>query len=163
MKIGLLSDTHSIIDKRILKFFENCNEIWHAGDIGTIETLESLEKFKKIRAVYGNIDNHQIRKEVNKFLLLKYEKLVILIIHIAGKPPKYNKITYNLIKKHKPNILICGHSHILKIHRDKENDILIINPGASGNVGFHKFKTAIRFNIINSNIKNLKIIELKRN
>ena len=163
MKIGLLSDTHSIIDKRILKFFENCNEIWHAGDIGTIKTLESLEKFKKIRAVYGNIDNHQIRKEVNKFLLLKYEKLVILIIHIAGKPPKYNKITYNLIKKHKPNILICGHSHILKIHRDKENDILIINPGASGNVGFHKFKTAIKFNIINSNIKNLKIIELKRN
>ena len=163
MKIGLLSDTHSIIDKRILKFFENCDEIWHAGDIGTIKTLESLEKFKKIRAVYGNIDNHQIRKEVNKFLLLKYEKLVILIIHIAGKPPKYNKITYNLIKKHKPNILICGHSHILKIHRDKENDILIINPGASGNVGFHKFKTAIRFNIINSNIKNLEIIELKRN
>tara|TARA_Y100001949_G_scaffold89418_1_gene75557 strand:+ start:233 stop:724 length:492 start_codon:yes stop_codon:yes gene_type:complete len=163
MKIGLLSDTHSIIDKRILKFFKNCDEIWHAGDIGTIKTLESLEKFKKIRAVYGNIDNHQIRKEVNKFLLLKYKKLVILIIHIAGKPPKYNKITYNLIKKHKPNILICGHSHILKIHRDKENDILIINPGASGNVGFHKFKTAIRFNIINSNIKNLKIIELKRN
>ena len=163
MKIGLLSDTHSIIDKRILKFFENCDEIWHAGDIGTIKTLESLEKFKKIRAVYGNIDNHQIRKEVNEFLLLKYEKLVILIIHIAGKPPKYNKITYNLIKKHKPNILICGHSHILKIHRDKENDILIINPGASGNIGFHKFKTAIRFNIINSNIKNLKIIELKRN
>jgi putative phosphoesterase len=163
MKIGLLSDTHSIIDKRILKFFKNCDEIWHAGDIGTIKTLESLEKFKKIRAVYGNIDNHQIRKEINKFLLLKYEKLVILIIHIAGKPPKYNKITYNLIKKHKPNILICGHSHILKIHRDKENDILIINPGASGNVGFHKFKTAIRFNIINSNIKNLKIIELKRN
>jgi len=163
MKIGLLSDTHSIIDKRILKFFKNCDEIWHAGDIGTIKTLESLEKFKKIRAVYGNIDNHQIRKEVNEFLLLKYEKLVILIIHIAGKPPKYNKITYNLIKKHKPNILICGHSHILKIHRDKENDILIINPGASGNVGFHKFKTAIKFNIINSNIKNLKIIELKRN
>ena len=163
MKIGLLSDTHSIIDKRILKFFKNCNEIWHAGDIGTIKTLESLEKFKKIRAVYGNIDNHQIRKEVNEFLLLKYEKLVILIIHIAGKPPKYNKITYNLIKKHKPNILICGHSHILKIHRDKENDILIINPGASGNIGFHKFKTAIRFNIINSNIKNLEIIELKRN
>jgi|TARA_B100000809_G_scaffold118978_1_gene117282 putative phosphoesterase len=163
MKIGLLSETHSIIDKRILKFFENCDEIWHAGDIGTIKTLESLEKFKKIRAVYGNIDNHQIRKEVNEFLLLKYEKLVILIIHIAGKPPKYNKITYNLIKKHKPNILICGHSHILKIHRDKENDILIINPGASGNVGFHKFKTAIRFNIINSNIKKLEIIELKRN
>ena len=163
MKIGLLSDTHSIIDKRILKFFENCDEIWHAGDIGTIKTLESLEKFKKIRAVYGNIDNHQIRKEINEFLLLKYEKLVILIIHIAGKPPKYNKITYNLIKKHKPNILICGHSHILKIHRDKENDILIINPGASGNLGFHKFKTAIRFNIINSNIKNLEIIELKRN
>ena len=163
MKIGLLSDTHSIIDKRILKFFKNCDEIWHAGDIGTIKTLESLEKFKKIRAVYGNIDNHQIRKEVNEFLLLKYEKLVILIIHIAGKPPKYNKITYNLIKKHKPNILICGHSHILKIHRDKENDILIINPGASGNLGFHKFKTAIRFNIINSNIKNLEIIELKRN
>ena len=163
MKIGLLSDTHSIIDKRILKFFENCDEIWHAGDIGTIKTLESLEKFKKIRAVYGNIDNHQIRKEVNEFLLLKYEKLVILIIHIAGKPPKYNKITYNLIKKHNPNILICGHSHILKIHRDKENNILIINPGASGNIGFHKFKTAIRFNIINSNIKNLKIIELKRN
>ena len=162
-KIVLLSDTHSALDERFLPHLEDANEIWHAGDIGDIGVLENLEKTTKVRAVYGNIDNHQIRREVNEFLLLKYEKLVILITHIAGKPPKYNKLTYNLIKKHKPNILVCGHSHILKIHRDKENDILIINPGASGNVGFHKFKTAIRFNIINSNIKNLEIIELKRN
>ena len=162
-KILLLSDTHSYLDDTIIKYVNLADEVWHAGDIGITEVTDELTKLKPLRAVYGNIDNHQIRKEVNEFLLLKYEKLVILIIHIAGKPPKYNKITYNLIKKHKPNILICGHSHILKIHRDKENDILIINPGASGNVGFHKFKTAIRFNIINSNIKKLEIIELKRN
>ena len=109
-RIGLLSDTHSHLDERVKNHLKGCDEIWHAGDIGTIKILELLEKFKKIRAVYGNIDNHQIRKEVNEFLLLKYEKLVILIIHIAGKPPKYNKITHNLIKKHKPNILIYLHT-----------------------------------------------------
>ena len=102
MKIGLLSDTHSIIDKRILKFFENCDEIWHAGDIGTIKTLESLEKFKKIRAVYGNIDNHQIRKEVKKFLLLKYKILQLYCLTHFHDPFifKQYKIFYVIIQNY---------------------------------------------------------------
>ena len=163
MKIGLLSDTHSHIDKGFLDFFKDCNEIWHAGDIGNIDVLDTLQNFKKIRAVYGNIDNHIIRKELKESLLIKVEKILILIIHIARNPPYYNKKTYELIKKYKPDTLICGHSHILKVHRDKKNNILIINPGAAGKVGFHKVKTAIRFEIINSKIINLEIIEIKRN
>tara|TARA_B110000881_G_C18316544_1_gene384630 strand:+ start:156 stop:647 length:492 start_codon:yes stop_codon:yes gene_type:complete len=163
MKIGLLSDTHSHIDKGFLDFFKDCNEIWHAGDIGNIDILDTLQNFKKIRAVYGNIDNHIIRKEIKEYLFIKIEKILILIIHIAGSPPYYNKKTYELIKKYRPNTLICGHSHILKIHRDKKNNILIINPGAAGKIGFHKVKTAIRFEIINSKITNLEIIEIKRN
>lgn len=163
MKIGLLSDTHSNIDKGFLRFFKDCDEVWHAGDIGNVDTLDTLQKFKRIRAVYGNIDNHVIRKEMKEFLFIKIEEILILMIHIAGSPPYYNKKTYELIKKYKPDTLICGHSHILKVHRDKKNNILILNPGAAGKVGFHKVKTAIRFEIFNSKIINLEVIEIKRN
>lgn len=159
-KILLLSDTHSYIDNGILKYVYQTDEVWHAGDIGNIDVLEKLEEKVQVRSVYGNIDNHLVRsatKEINTFIC---EKIKVCIIHIGGKPPFYNKKTNILIKKEKPKILVCGHSHILKVEYDKVKDVLYINPGAAGRHGFHKKRTMIRFEINGKEIENMEIIEL---
>ena len=160
MKIGLISDSHGHIHDDLEKYLSKCDEIWHAGDIGSIDTLKKLEKFKKIRAVYGNIDDQLIRREIPESLIFNINKVKFLITHIAGSIPKYNPKTLSLIKDNKPNILICGHSHILKVVRDTTNDLLFINPGACGKVGFHKKKTILRFDILKNKIDGLEVIEL---
>ena len=159
-KILLLSDTHSYIDKAIIKYAKQADEIWHAGDIGKIEVLDELEKITKVRPVYGNIDNHIVRsstKEINTFIC---EKVKVSMIHIGGKPPYYNKKSKPLILKERPKIFICGHSHILKVEYDKTNRVLFMNPGAAGRLGFHNKRTMIRFEINKDKIENMEIIEL---
>ena len=159
-KILLLSDTHSFIDDGILKYAKKADEIWHAGDIGNIDVYDKLEKITKTRAVYGNIDDYVIRsaiKEVNTFIC---EKIKVSMIHIAGKPPYYNRKSKLIIQQEKPKIFICGHSHILKVEFDKVNNVLFMNPGAAGRHGFHKKRTMIRFEINDEKIENMEIIEL---
>ena len=160
MQIGVISDTQSYFHEDLRLYLTECDEIWHAGDVGNIETLKKLEKFKKFRGVFGNIDNDLIRRELSEIQLFTIENLKFLIIHIAGKPPKYNKYVRELIDINNPNIIICGHSHILKIERDKVNNLLYINPGACGKIGFHKRKTIVRFRIERGNIDQLEVIEL---
>lgn len=160
MKVGLISDSHGHLHDDLEKYLSCCDEIWHAGDIGSIDTLKKLEQFKKIRAVYGNIDDELIRREIPESLFFTINKVKFLMIHIAGRIPKYNPKTLKLIKENKPDILICGHSHILKIVRDNVNDLLFINPGACGKIGFHNKKTIIRFDILENKIDGLEVIEL---
>ena len=120
MKILILSDTHGHLDDRIIYYTKKVDEIWHAGDIGSIELIDFLKKTVKVNAVYGNIDGKIIRSSYNEYLSFFCEKISILLIHIAGKPLYYNKKTNELIKKYKPKILVCGHSHILKVVNDKK-------------------------------------------
>ncbi len=162
MKIGLLSDTHSFLDERIYKHFKQVDEIWHAGDIGSISVLDDLEKFKPTRAVYGNIDGQEIRIRTKKEWFFSVEGCQILITHIGGYPPKYKPDLISKIKNYKPNLFICGHSHILKIMHDNTNKLLHINPGAFGNYGIHQVKTLVRFDIHKTRVQNLEVIELSR-
>ena len=152
MKIGVISDTHNYFHEDLKLYLKECDEIWHAGDIGNLDTLKKLEEFKKIRGVFGNIDNDIIRKELGEIQVFTIENIKVLMIHIANKPPKYNNKVRKLININKPDILICGHSHILKIERDKVNNLLYLNPGACGRVGFHKRKTIVRLRIEKGNI-----------
>ena len=160
MKIGLLSDTHSFFDKKIYSYFKDVDEIWHAGDIGDIEVLDELMGFKKTRAVYGNIDNFNIRNLCEKELIFSINDLKIYMTHIGGKPPNYNKEVINKIKKISPNIFICGHSHILNISKDKNLNLLYINPGAAGKVGFNKERTVVRFQIKSKKVTSMEVIKL---
>ena len=161
-QIGLLSDTHGFIDERLFKFFEKCDEIWHAGDIGNIQTAQCLEEFKPLKAVYGNIDNHELRLQYPKLLQFTCEDTDVLMTHIGGYPGHYEAVVRDIIRVQPPKIFICGHSHILKVIYDKKYNFLHINPGAAGNSGFHKVKTAIRFTIEGPDIKNLEIWESPR-
>ncbi|MAO02656.1 MAG: YfcE family phosphodiesterase [Flavobacteriales bacterium] len=161
-RITLISDTHHSLDKRLHKYFKNTDEIWHAGDIGSYDIIDKLKKFAPIKAVSGNIDNYIITRDFNKNLVFKIEKITVLITHIGGYPGKYPKKIRDLIEKTRPDLFICGHSHILKVIYDKKYKLLHMNPGAVGDYGIHKVKTLLRFVIEDKNIKNLEVIELSK-
>jgi len=161
-RIGLLSDTHTFLHPKLFDFFKDVDEIWHAGDIGNIETADKLATFKPFKAVYGNIDGNNIRNEYPKVQVFECESMKILMTHIGGYPKRYEPSILKLIKKEKPKLFISGHSHILKVINDPEYKLLHINPGAAGRSGLHKVSTMLRFNIDQSRINDLEILELKR-
>ncbi len=161
-KIGLLSDTHCVIDSKMLEFFKDCDQIWHAGDIGNLETADKLAAFKPLKAVFGNIDGHDLRCVYKEHCRFVCEGVDVWITHIGGYPDHYDRSVRKEIYANPPRLFICGHSHILKVMFDKKIDCLHINPGAAGNSGWHKVKTALRFDIDKTEIKNLEILELKR-
>jgi putative phosphoesterase len=159
-KIGLLSDTHGYLDERIHDHFRDCDEIWHAGDIGNIETLEALESWKPVRAVYGNIDGVKIRAALPEISRFYCEKTDVLIKHIGGYPGRYDRSIREVLISNPPDLFISGHSHILKVMPDKILNLLHINPGAAGKNGMHAVRTIVRFKIYNKEIRDLEIIEL---
>jgi putative phosphoesterase len=160
MKIGLLSDTHGFFDPRLKTFFADCNEIWHAGDIGNLETADEIANFKPLKAVHGNIDGHEIRIIYPENLRFNCEGMDVWITHIGGYPGNYDSKVRHLIRLNPPELFITGHSHILKVIPDKKSGLLHINPGAAGKSGFHHIRTAVRFIIEEGHIKDLEVIEL---
>ena len=161
-KILLLSDTHGHVDDHIMKYVKESDEVWHAGDIGTPQVTDTISNLNPLRAVFGNIDNHELRLSFPEELLFECEDMNIYMTHIGGRPGRYSKGISEKIKSLNPKIFICGHSHILKIQFDKVNQLLFINPGAIGKHGFHKVRTMVRFVIDKSDIKNMEVIEVKR-
>lgn len=158
-KILLLSDTHSYIDKDILKYVKQVDEVWHAGDIGDLKVTDAIKKLNPIRGVYGNIDNAKIRLEFPEHNRFMCEGVDVWITHIGGYPKAYNVRVREDIKTNPPKLFICGHSHILKVMPDKKLNLLHMNPGAVGKHGFHKTRTMLRFTIDGSKIDNLEVIE----
>jgi putative phosphoesterase len=159
-----MSDTHSFLDERIFSYFEECDEIWHAGDFGSMEVIDRLRAFKPLRGVYGNIDHRLIKAEMPLNLFFHCENLPVFMTHIGGYPGKYTPRVKALFSERPPvnGLFISGHSHILKIMPDPQLGFLHINPGACGNEGWHKVKTLVRFSVQESQLKDLEIIELAR-
>jgi len=161
-RIGLLSDTHCTLSARVFKFFESVDEIWHAGDIGNVETADKLSAFKPFRAVYGNIDDHILRRMYPENQRFFCEEVDVLMTHIGGYPGKYEARVSKQFKIKAPQLFICGHSHILKVIFDPKYHMLHINPGAAGNKGFHQGCTAVRFVIDGKNIRDLEVLQFER-
>ena len=162
MQIILLSDTHHTLDERFFPHFELADEIWHAGDIGDLEVTDRLKEFAPVRAVWGNIDNRIVRTEFKANLYFKCEDVNVMMTHIGGYPGRYDKKILPIIEQSKPDLFICGHSHILKVIYDKKLQLLHMNPGAIGDYGIHKVKTILSFKIEGKDIKDLKVIEFPR-
>jgi len=162
VKIGLISDTHGYLDDAVFKHFENCDEIWHAGDFGTIELADKLKAFKPLRGVYGNIDGKELRLDYPEHLRFKCEEVDVWMTHIGGYPGKYNPSIRQEIYTNPPKLFICGHSHILKVIYDKKISCLHLNPGAAGKQGWHKLRTMLRFCISEEKIHTLEAIELQK-
>lgn len=159
-RIGLLSDTHSWLEPTIFQYFESCDEIWHAGDIGAVQVADELEAFKPFRAVFGNIDGAPLRNRYPEDLRFSCEGVEVFMTHIGGYPGKYHPRVRPVLLAEPPQLFICGHSHILKVIPDKALGLLHINPGACGLEGFHKVKTIVRFSLDAGRICDLEVVEL---
>ena len=158
-RIGLISDTHGFLDTAVFEHFDNCDEVWHAGDFGE-DVIQPLQQKKNLRGVYGNIDSHIIRNEFPEQLVFMCEEVKVMMRHIGGYPPKYNPETKKEILIHQPQLFISGHSHILKVMFDERINCLHMNPGAAGKTGWHKVRTLIRFVIDGKNMRDCEVIEL---
>ena len=161
-RIGILSDTHGFVESRLFDFFASCDMLFHAGDIGNMAAADALSAFKPLVAVYGNIDGSDIRAAYPEVQRIDCEGIDILMTHIGGYPAHYDRKIYPVLKNHSPKLFIVGHSHILKVMYDKTLHFLHINPGAMGNSGIHRVKTAICLNIDGDNMKNLEVLEIPR-
>lgn len=159
-RIGLISDTHNFLDDSVFKHFENCDEIWHAGDFGNIELADKLAAFKPLKGVYGNIDGKDIRQVYPENLRFNCEAVDVWITHIGGYPDRYSPAVRSEIYSNPPKLFISGHSHILKVIFDKKISCLHLNPGAAGKQGWHKVRTLLRFSITGEKIHDLEVIEL---
>jgi len=159
-KIILISDTHGHFDPKLVKYIQAADEVWHAGDIGDMRVCDEIRKLKPLKAVWGNIDGQRARGEFQEHLIFNCEEAKIYITHIAGYPGKYAKGIKERLLEEKPDVFICGHSHILKVMFDKSLNLLFMNPGSCGMSGFHQVKTLLSFEIEGKEIKNLNVIEL---
>ena len=159
-RIGVLSDTHGVVPKQVYTFFKDCDELWHAGDMGR-GVYEELSQFKPLRAVYGNMDDYDLRYYVPGSDLFTCEGLKVLLTHIGGWPGHYPAEILKILQHDKPDIFVCGHSHILKVMYDQELNLLHINPGAAGRQGWHKVATLVRFTI-DGTPKDLEILDFDK-
>ena len=160
-RIGILSDTHGTIPPQVYTFFRDCDELWHAGDIGP-GVLEPLREFKPIRAVWGNCDSFEIYNQLPEYDFFICDGLRVLMMHICGSPGHYRPQARRQITLANPDILVCGHSHILKVVRDSEFDMLYINPGAAGRQGLHRVCTLVRF-VIDGHPKDMEVMDFEKN
>jgi putative phosphoesterase len=159
-EIGLLSDTHGFMDDRILHHLSGCDEIWHAGDIGSFSVMEPLHKISTVRAVYGNIDDAEMRGAYPLDCTFEVENAKCYITHIAGRPGRYPARVKSKVKEFEPDIFVCGHSHLLLVQRNPQTGLIHLNPGAAGKHGFHKMRTLLRFSIDHGKVENLRVVEL---
>ncbi|MBO7498242.1 MAG: metallophosphoesterase family protein [Bacteroidaceae bacterium] len=160
-RIGLLSDTHAWWDDRYAHYFSECDEVWHAGDIGSAELADRFEQLPvTFRAVYGNIDGYDIRLRYPEVLRFTVEGIDVLMKHIGGYPGKYDSSVRSLLFDNPPRLFVCGHSHIMKVKYDKTLGLLHINPGAAGVYGIQAVRTLVRFTLADADIRDLEVIEL---
>ncbi|MDE7133993.1 MAG: metallophosphatase family protein [Rikenellaceae bacterium] len=158
IKIGIISDTHSVFDDKLKHFLDPVDTIWHAGDIGDIETADLINAFKPLVAVYGNIDDFTVRSTYrNAVTAFESEGARVIMTHIGGYPGRYEASFKDKIAAYRPTIVVTGHSHILKVMWDKQMEHLHINPGAAGINGFHRVRTAVRLTIDNGIPRDLEV------
>jgi putative phosphoesterase len=161
-KIALLSDTHGILDERFVRHINDCDEIWHAGDIGTEEVAFQLLALKPVRAVHGNIDGHILRTQYPLDQRFVLEDVPVWMRHIGGYPGHYEITVHDNLRKDPPKLFICGHSHILKVQYDKRFLMLCVNPGAAGKYGSHTVQTMVKFILDAGRIRDMEVVELTR-
>ncbi len=161
LKIGLISDTHHFLDKQVADYFSGVDEIWHAGDFGNIDIASALERVAPLTGVYGNIDGPDIRAVYPLHQRFTREGVDVWMTHIGGNPGRYALPIKKELEDHPPDLFICGHTHILKIAKDREKkDMIYMNPGAAGVHGFHEFRTVVRFCLEGGKIHEVEVINL---
>ena len=159
-RIGLLSDTHSCWDERFAEYFADCDEIWHAGDVGSMEVADKLAALHPLRCVCGNCDGGDLRIVYPPLARFRVEEVEVMMTHIGGYPGPYAPHIRERLMRRPTDRFVCGHSHILKVVRDPSLGLLHISPGAAGHQGWHLVRTLVRFSITGKRIYVCVVVEL---
>ena len=163
MFVGLISDTHGVFDPQFREFLSPVDVLWHAGDFGAGEEFaRSIADFKPLVAVYGNCDGQDIRLLHPHHQFFECGGMSVLMVHIGGYPGHYDLRARALIESYRPQIFVCGHSHILRVINDTHYDMLTLNPGACGHQGWQVERTALRFHIDDGKIHDMEVFRLPR-
>jgi putative phosphoesterase len=160
LRIGLISDTHGFLDQAVASYFAECDEIWHAGDVGSVAVLEGLRAIRPVRAVFGNVDRAELRSVLDEDLVWDCEGLRVYMTHIGGYPGRYDRRARKELAQRKPGLFICGHSHILRVMRDQALGLVHMNPGAAGKQGWHKVRTLLLFTVAAGQVSAVEVVEL---
>lgn len=131
----------------------DCDEIWHAGDIGSFQVSDGLKAWAPLVACYGNIDDLDMRAEYPEHVHFEREGIRIWLTHI------YSPQVKKQLKTEMPDLLIYGHSHVVKAERDKLG-VFHLNPGACGRQGFHLVKTMLTLEVQDRRVSSLRIHDL---
>ncbi len=134
MKIGVIADTHipdraKEIPQQILEAFKEVDMVIHAGDFVDSSVLDKLKAVcKNVRAVWGNMDPYEIRKELPEKEIIEIGNYKIGIIHGYGHPNKLIDLVTEIFKNDNVNLIIFGHSH--SALNEKRGNIIYFNPGS---------------------------------
>jgi len=161
MVIGVISDTHGFFHPAIPEAFMGVDLILHAGDVGTVAVLGKLETLAPVRGVYGNVDGPPIRGHFPETEGFELEGVQFMMHHIGGHPNRWGRGVGTMLRAERPDVFICGHSHILRIERVPElGGMLYLNPGAAGRQGLHQVKTCVRLVVEDGAAKRAEVVHL---
>ncbi len=148
------------MDDEILEQCRAADEIWHAGDIGGFAVARALEAVNPLVAVHGNIDSHELQIEYPEDQIFTREGVKVWMRHIVGNPKRYRPEILERLRdpRQRPDLLVCGHSHILEIGRDAFG-VLFMNPGAVGHHGFQQKRTMVRFSLERGTVKDVQVVD----
>jgi len=159
--LGILSDTHGYFHPNLPDDLAGVDRILHAGDIGDLSILDGLEAVAPVTAVWGNIDDASIRRRVSEHQRVTVEGLDLWMTHIAGRPGRWQRGMGEKLRDDPPDMLVCGHSHILRVERvEALDDMLYVNPGAAGKQGLHQEKTCLRLTLEDGRATEAAVIHL---
>jgi len=133
--VGLIADTHVPVrarnlPKEVFKIFENAEFIVHAGDLVNLSVIEELEQIAPVLAVYGNMDEPDVRNKLPKMDSFKFFDWKIGVMHDPGARFGIGKMR-EIARQNEFNVLVYGHTHSPHVKWDA--DILFINPGSPTN------------------------------
>lgn len=161
MLLGILSDTHNHFHPQLEEDLADVDLILHAGDIGDPSVIDGLERIAPVEAVWGNIDGSPMRRRYPEHWRAELEGVDLWMTHIAGRPGRWQQGMGRKLKEDTPDILICGHSHILRIERVQElGGMLFLNPGAAGRHGFHQKATCVRLHLEDGSARQAEVVHL---
>ena len=159
--LGILSDTHGYFHPALVDDLKGVDRILHAGDVGDLGILDGLEAVAPVTAVWGNVDGPDIRRRLAEHRRFEVDGLDVWMTHIAGRPGRWQRGMGEKLAADPPDVLVCGHSHILRVeHVEALDDVLYVNPGAVGQQGFHDRKTCLRLTIESGTPTQMDVIHL---
>jgi putative phosphoesterase len=148
LRLAVVADTHGKPHDQAPALIAalDPDAILHAGDIGDLAVLDRLAEVAPVLAVRGNIDGRaRDLPDTMTVAVCDGETTLqkLLLVHIGVYGPKLRADAFRLARREGAALVVCGHSHVPFIGRDK--GVSIFNPGS---IGPRRFQLPIVFGVM---------------